>query len=78
MILLILHPTLGRLENLPPSGHILSPAGCILLPSGLEPAALRPSGSNMQPLGDRMFGPWAVNFPVSRGRGCRIITILKR
>ena len=30
----------------------MSPAGCILPFSGLESTALRPSGGNMQPLGD--------------------------
>merc|ERR1712027_34081 len=61
--------------KLPPTGHIMSPSGHKLLPSGLEPAALRPSGSNLRPSGDIIFGPRAATFPVSRGRGCRIVTI---
>ena len=47
----------------------MSPSGRKLLPSGLEPAALRPSGSNLRPSGDIIFGPRAATFPVSRGRG---------
>ena len=76
MILLILHLRPWDTGKLPPTGHIMSPSGCKLLPSGLEPAALRPSGSNLRPSGDIIFGPRAATFPVSRGLGCRIVTIL--
>ena len=40
------------------------------------PAALRPSGSNLRPSGDMIFGPRAATFPVSQGRGCRISNII--
>ena len=55
--------------------NIMSPSGRKLPPSGLEPAALRPSGSNLRPSGDIIFGPRAATFPVSRGLGCRIVTL---
>ena len=51
----------------------MSPSGCLLPPSGLEPPALRPSGGNRLPLGDIMFGPRAGNFPGSRGRGAKLL-----
>ena len=78
MILLILHLRPWDTGKLPPTGHIMSPSGCKLLPSGLEPAALWPSGSNLQPSGDIIFGPRAATFPVSRGRRCRIVTNLSQ
>ena len=61
-------------DNLPSGGYIMSPKGCIMLPFGLEATALRPSGSNMQPFGNIIFGPQAVNFQVSRGQWCRVVT----
>ena len=72
MILLILHLRPWDTGKLPPTGHIMSPSGCKLLPSGLEPAALWPSGSNLQPSGDIIFGPRAATFPVSRGLGAEL------
>ena len=37
-----------------------------------------PSGRKLLPWGNIIFGPRAATFPVSRGRRCRIVTILQK
>ena len=64
----------GKLEKLPPTGHIMRPRAAYCRPRASS-CALRPSGGNMRPLGDIMFGPRAANFPVSLAQGCRIVTM---
>ena len=63
MILLILHPALGLLENLPPAGHIMSPSGRKLPPSGcLELRSTAALGRQFAALGRHNVWPLGGKF----------------
>ena len=74
MILLILHPFPREIgKSYHPRAKLCCPRAAYCCPRASS-YALQPSGSNMQPLGNIIFSPRAVTFPVSLGQGCRIVT----